>query len=80
VRHGWRSASSHAIPLEMTLAIATRLGGRPPRGRFIGVSGVAFALGDEISEAARNAVLVASARVRAWIGAMASPPVTATCA
>lgn len=80
MRFGWRSASSHAIPLEMTVAIATRLGGTPPRGRFIGVSGEAFGLGDEISEAVRKAVPVACARVQAWTGAMADSPVAARCA
>ena len=78
--HAWRTASSHAVSVEMTLAIAAHLRGQVPRGRFIGVAGCAFEMGEEVSAHVRAAIPVAAARIATWVRTFEANGRTRRCA
>jgi hydrogenase maturation protease len=46
---GATPASSHALPPDQVLALADELRGSPTRGLFVGIGGLQFALGAELS-------------------------------
>lgn len=66
-----RPASSHVLPLAMTLAIAGHLGGQLPDGRFIGVAGSDYRFEVPLSPAVRAAVPQCTARLNRWVRALA---------
>lgn len=77
---GIAPASSHALPLATVLAIAERLAGALPEGRFIGVAGDGFALGDSLSSEVRAAVAPGAARLGHWCRTLAAQGTVGTCA
>jgi hydrogenase maturation protease len=64
-------ASSHALPLTVTLGIVERLSGRLPDGRFVGIAGADYALGAGLSRVVSDAIAPCAARVGAWITVLA---------
>ncbi|HEX9635619.1 MAG TPA: hydrogenase maturation protease [Candidatus Limnocylindria bacterium] len=72
-------ASTHALPLPITLAIAERLGGELQEGRFIGVAGGGYEIGAALSPAVREAVLPCAARLDHWIRVLAHESRTGAC-
>ncbi len=68
--HGVTPASSHALPLPVTLGIVGQLPGGLPEGRFIGVAGSAYTLGAPLSAIVRDAVPACAARVNHWVRAL----------
>jgi hydrogenase maturation protease len=77
---GISPASSHALPLPITLAIATRLGGGPPEGRFVGIAGSDYRIGAPLSPTAREAVPHCAARLNHWIRVLAHETRAHACA
>ena len=63
--------SSHGLPMQAVLAIAERIGGELPGGRFIGIAGDEFGIGTAISDAAMAAVPLAAARLGHWVRVLA---------
>jgi hydrogenase maturation protease len=55
-RDGAVPATTHVMPPEQVIALATELGGRAPRGVFVGVGGAEFGFGDELSPVVRAAL------------------------
>ncbi len=76
---GASPGSSHALPLPAVLAIAQRLGALP-EGRFIGIAGDAFALGDGLSVAVRASIDPAADRLAHWVRVLAHGRRPAACA
>jgi len=72
--------SSHGLPMPAVLAIAERIGGELPEGRFIGISGNEFGIGTAISNAAMAAVPKAAARLGHWIRVLAHGQRVPACA
>jgi hydrogenase maturation protease len=67
---GVTPASSHALPLPVTLGIVGRLPGGLPEGRFVGVAAADYTLGAPLSTAVRDAVPACAARVNHWVRAL----------
>ena len=65
--------STHGLPLPAVITLASALGGRPVSGRFIGIAGTRFGIGERLSTPVR-AALPRAARV---IAAAVSEAVTA---
>jgi hydrogenase maturation protease len=70
---GAAPGSSHVLPMPAVLALAQRLGGGLPDGRFIGIGAARFTLGAPISAAVRRAIPPAAARLNHWIRAFVHP-------
>lgn len=66
--------SSHAIPLPVVVALAQRMTGDRLEGRFIGVAGSSWELGDPISDVVRRSLPVAAAHLAHWIRVLAHGP------
>jgi hydrogenase maturation protease len=77
---GVTPASSHALPLPTVLGIVERLAGTLPEGRFIGVAGDDFRLGDPLSDDVRDAVEPCAARLGHWVRTLAHEHGALTCA
>lgn len=77
---GISPASTHALPLTTVLGIVERLTGSVPEGRFIGVAGDDFGLGDPLSEDVREAVEPCAARLGHWVRTLAHETGAVTCA
>lgn len=75
-RLDWQAAprSSHALPLTTALAVAERLRGAPVSGRFLGIAGAQFTLGQTLSSAAEASVPHCAARLGHWIRVLAHGP------
>jgi len=65
------AASSHALPLPITLGIVERLAGGLPTGRFVGIGGADYTLGAGLSPAVRDAIVPCAARVSEWLTTLA---------
>jgi hydrogenase maturation protease len=63
--------SSHALPLPIAVAVAERLGGRLPEGRFIGIATASYALGAGLSPAVRRAIPRCARHLNHWIRVLA---------
>jgi hydrogenase maturation protease len=68
---GVNPGSSHALPLPITLAIAARLRGTLPEGRFVGVAAGSYELGAALSPAVRAAVPACAASLNHWVRVLA---------
>lgn len=77
---GISPASSHALPLPLTIRIAEQLGGALPEGRLIGIAGAAFGLGTGLSPVVRDAVPRCAERLNHWIRVLAHETRPAVCA
>jgi hydrogenase maturation protease len=77
---GFSPASSHALPLPITLGIVERLSGRLPDGRFVGIGGADYALGVGLSPAVRDAIRPCAQRVGEWVSLLAQEPEILPCA
>jgi hydrogenase maturation protease len=77
---GVSPASSHALPLPTVLGIVERVAGHLPEGRFIGVAGADFELGDPLTDDVRQAVEPCAARVGHWVRTLAHGTEVAACA
>jgi hydrogenase maturation protease len=77
---GLNPASSHALPLPITLGIVERLAGSLPDGRFVGVAASGYTLGAPLSLAVADAVADCAARVNHWVRALAHPSRPRACA
>jgi hydrogenase maturation protease len=67
---GISPASSHALPLPVTLGIVERLPGGMPDGRFLGVAAADYTLGAPLSPSVQEAVPDCAARVNHWVRAL----------
>jgi hydrogenase maturation protease len=63
--------STHGLPMPAVLAIAERIRGELPEGRFIGIAGDEFGIGTAISDATLAAVPQAAARLGHWVRVLA---------
>lgn len=79
-RGDFNPASSHALPLTITLGIVERLSGGLPDGRFVGIGGSDYTLGTGLSPAVRDAIAPCAARVSEWLTVLANQEGSATCA
>lgn len=78
---GISPASSHALPLRITLGIVAGLrGGALPEGRFVGIAGAEYGIGTPLSAAAHAAVPACAARLSHWIRVLAHASRSPTCA
>jgi len=77
---GISPASSHALPLPITLAIAARLAGKLPEGRFVGIAGADYAIGAPLTPAVRDAVRHCAERLHHWIRVLAHETRSPACA
>lgn len=66
--------SSHAIPLPVAVALAQRMTGDRLEGRFIGVAGSSWELGDPVSDVVRRSLPVAAAHLDHWVRVLAHGP------
>jgi hydrogenase maturation protease len=73
-------SSSHAIPLTTAIALAERIAGHPIDGRFIGIAGERYGLGEILSPSVVDAIPGCAARLGHWIRALAHPHAVAPCA
>lgn len=73
-------ASSHALPLLITLGIVERLPGGLPDGRFVGIGAADYTIGAGLSPAVRDAIAPCAARLSEWLAVLASPEGPAACA
>lgn len=73
-------ASSHALPLLITLGIVEHLPGGLPDGRFVGIGGSDYTLGAGLSPAVRDAIAPCAARVSEWLRVLANQEGSAACA
>lgn len=55
-RDGVFPATTHVMPPDQVIALAAELGGRMPRGVFVGVGGVEFGFGEELSATVKAAL------------------------
>lgn len=72
-------ATSHALPIPITLGIVERLCGRLPDGRFVGIGGADYALGAGLSPPVRAAIRPCAQRVAEWVTILARDPETLPC-
>jgi hydrogenase maturation protease len=77
---GLTPASSHALPLPLTLGVVERLGGHLPEGRFLGVGAASYEVGAPMSAAVAAAVGPCSARLGEWIRVLAASAGVVPCA
>ncbi|HEX5578989.1 MAG TPA: hydrogenase maturation protease, partial [Candidatus Limnocylindria bacterium] len=77
---GLTPASSHALPIPLTLGVVERLGGRLPDGRFLGVGAVSYEVGAPMSAPVAAAVGRCSARLAEWIRVLAASAGADSCA
>jgi hydrogenase maturation protease len=63
---GPSSASSHALPIGTVVALAEALGGDIARGRFLGIGGERFELGERLSGPVRRSLDRYAAAI-AWV-------------
>jgi hydrogenase maturation protease len=74
-------ASSHALPIPLTLGVVERLRGQLPKGRFLGIGAASYEIGAPLSEAAAAAIGPCTARLADWIRELgATAPEVAACA
>jgi hydrogenase maturation protease len=73
-------ASSHALPLPITLGIVERLSGGLPDGRFLGIGGADYTLGAGLSPAVRDAIAPCAVRLSEWLTVLAKQEGAAACA
>jgi hydrogenase maturation protease len=69
---GLSPASSHALPIPLTLGVVERLAGKLPEGRFLGVGAASYAIGGPLSPPVQEAVAACSAKLGDWIRALAA--------
>jgi hydrogenase maturation protease len=55
-RDGAFPATTHVMPPDQVISLAAELGGRMPRGVFVGVGGAEFGFGEELSVAVKAAL------------------------
>jgi hydrogenase maturation protease len=74
--------SSHAIPLPAVLEMARAMSGGHLEGRFVGIAGSRWQLGQPLSAEVRAALPAASAHLAHWIRVLAHapPPEVRSCA
>jgi hydrogenase maturation protease len=78
---GLSPASSHALPIPLTLGVVERLAGRLPAGRFLGVGAASYAIGAPLSPPVQEAVAACTAQLGEWIRVLGREPARAeTCA
>jgi hydrogenase maturation protease len=77
---GISPASSHALPMPITVEVARLLGGGLPEGRFIGVAGASYGLGTDLSPAVQAAVPDCAQRLNHWIRVLAHETRARVCA
>lgn len=77
---GLAPASSHALPLPLTLGVVERLDGRLPGGRFLGVGAASFEVGAPLSPPVQAAVEACTARLTEWIRVLAGSGSAVRCA
>ena len=77
---GLTPASSHALPIPLTLGVVERLGGRLPEGRFLGVGAASYEVGAPMSAPVAAAVGPCSARLAEWIQVLAASAGADSCA
>lgn len=77
---GGTPASSHTLPMPLALAVAERLRGGLPDGRFIGIAAAGYGLGSALSPAVRQAVPECARRLNHWIRALAHERSAPRCA
>ena len=70
---GLTPASSHALPIPLTLGVVERLDGRLPKGRFLGIGGESYAVGAPLSSPVQAAIGPCAARLAAWVTRLATP-------
>ena len=64
---GLSPASSHALPIPLTLGVVERLAGSLPKGRFLGVGAASYAIGASLSPPVQEAVTACCAQLGEWI-------------
>jgi hydrogenase maturation protease len=64
---GLSPASSHALPIPLTLGVVERLAGKLPEGRFLGIGAASYAIGAPLSPPVQEAVTVCCAQLGEWI-------------
>jgi hydrogenase maturation protease len=64
---GLSPASSHALPIPLTLGVVERLAGKLPEGRFLGVGAASYAIGASLSPPVQEAVAACSEQLGEWI-------------
>jgi hydrogenase maturation protease len=74
---GLSPASSHALPIPLTLGVVERLAGRLPEGRFLGVGAASYAIGAPLSPPVQEAVAACSAHLGEWIRVLGGQPARA---
>ncbi|HKO34771.1 MAG TPA: hypothetical protein VJY85_13575 [Candidatus Limnocylindria bacterium] len=67
---GLSPASSHALPIPLTLGVVERLAGKLPEGRFLGVGAASYAVGAPLSPPVQAVVAACSERLGEWIRAL----------
>jgi hydrogenase maturation protease len=65
-------ASSHSLPPDQVVALATELRGSPPRGVFVGIGGADFAFGERLSRPVRDGLPAFTAAIAAEIRRLAT--------
>jgi hydrogenase maturation protease len=76
---GISPASSHALPLHITLGIVDQLGCLP-EGRLVGIAGERFELASDLSPAVREAVATCAGRLHHWVRVLAHGSRARACA
>ena len=64
---GLSPASSHALPIPLTLGVVEHLAGKLPEGRFLGVGAASYAIGASLSPPVQDAVSACCAQLGEWI-------------
>ena len=77
---GLTPASSHALPIPLTLGVVERLGGGLPEGRFLGIGAESYEVGAPMSAPVAAAVGPCSARLAEWIQVLAASAGADSCA
>jgi hydrogenase maturation protease len=67
-------ASSHSLAPDQAIALAAELRGAAPRGVFVGLGGVDFALGEELSDAVAAALPTFAAAIAEAILRLSAAP------
>ena len=67
---GLSPASSHALPIPLTLGVVERLAGKLPEGRFLGVGAASYAIGAPLSPPVQEVVAACTTRLAEWIRAL----------
>ena len=77
---GLAPASSHALPLPITLGVVEQLRGALPDGRLLGIAGDDYAIGAALSPAVAESVAACATRVNHWVRVLAHERRARTCA